>query len=280
MRRLRLQVDRIDLKMLQLLQQRTKLSGQIGKMKRRHGAVVYVPERERELVSRLIRRSKGQPSARAVAALYREILSSSRAAQGQAPIGLLQASAPFVLPASRACFGACDEFLPKKTWPELVKGLDTGALSLALLTGDDLLSALRTQRHQREFSCRLTVTGDFPPISDLKAPLAQRIFIVTPRGNGVAPEVNQVLILIECKSTVNAIKSLLHSMSDSPIHAEQLPRRAAPARKGPSLALARLTMARPIDAIRATSHLLTACKSTDIPVSILGTYPGTEVYGG
>jgi hypothetical protein len=124
------------------------------------------------------------------------------------------------------------------------------------------------------------VTGDFPPISDLKAPLAQRIFIVTPRGNGVAPEVNQVLILIECKSTVNAIKSLLHSMSDSPIHAEQLPRRAAPARKGPSLALARLTMARPIDAIRATSHLLTACKSTDIPVSILGTYPGTEVYGG
>src|SRR5271154_7582035 len=134
MRRLREQVDRIDLKMLQLLQQRTKLSGQIGKMKRRHGAVIYVPERERELVARLTRLSKGQPSARAVAALYREILSSSRAAQEQAPIGLLQASAALVLPASNACFGACDRFSPKKSWAELVKGLDTGALSLALLT--------------------------------------------------------------------------------------------------------------------------------------------------
>src|SRR5471030_1201566 len=98
MQRLRQQVDRIDLKMLRLLQQRTKLSGQIGKMKRRHGAVIYVPERERELVTRLTRLNKGQLPPRAIAALYREIMSSSRAAQGQTPIGLLQASAPVVLP--------------------------------------------------------------------------------------------------------------------------------------------------------------------------------------
>src|SRR5271154_7117892 len=106
MRRLREQVDRVDLKMLQLLQQRTKLSGRIGKMKRRHGAVIYVPDREREVVVRLVRRSRGHPSARAVPAFSREMLSSSRAAQGQAPIGLLRAGAPVVLPAARACFGA------------------------------------------------------------------------------------------------------------------------------------------------------------------------------
>src|SRR5450432_3766220 len=76
MQRLRQQVDRIDLKMLRLLQQRTKLSGQIGQMKRRHGAVVYVPERERELVARLTRLSQGLPPARTIAALYREIMSS------------------------------------------------------------------------------------------------------------------------------------------------------------------------------------------------------------
>ena len=104
MQRLRQQVDRIDLKMLQLLQQRTKLSSQIGRMKRRHGAVIYVPERERELVSRLTHLGKGHLSAKAVAAIYREILSSSRAAQGQTPIGLLQASASAVLPASSATF--------------------------------------------------------------------------------------------------------------------------------------------------------------------------------
>src|SRR5271156_1525293 len=88
MQRLRLQVDRIDLKILQLLQQRTKLSGQIGETKRRHREVIYVPERERELLARVVRLSRGKLPSRAVTAIYREILSGSRAAQGQAAIGL------------------------------------------------------------------------------------------------------------------------------------------------------------------------------------------------
>ena len=114
MRRLRLQVDRIDLKVLQLLQQRTKLSGQIGQMKRRHGAVIYVPERERELLARLTRMGKGHLSGNAIAAIYREILSSSRAAQGQQPIGVMSASLPLVMAARSVRFGVCDQFSPKK----------------------------------------------------------------------------------------------------------------------------------------------------------------------
>ena len=249
-------------------------------MKRRHCAVIYVPERERELVARLTRLSKGRPSARAVAALWCEILSCSRAAQGQAPIGLLQASASLVLPASRACFGACDQFSPGKRWAELAEGLHTGALSLALLTGDDLMNALRTKRQRSEFFGRLTVVGDFPPLFDPKAPPARRIFIVTPCGHGAAPEANRILILIECKSAVNAIKSLLHFMPDIPIHAEQSIHCASPNRGGAVTALVRLALARPMDGIHATSHLLAAGKLAGIPVSILGIYPGTEEYGG
>ena len=266
--------------MLQLLQQRTKLSARIGKMKRRHGAVIYVPERERELVARLMRVGNGQPPARAVAALYREILSSSRAAQGQAPIGLLRASASLVLPAGRALFGACDQFSSSKTWAELVKDLDSGALSLALLTGGDLAGALRTGRQRHEFFSRLTVTADFAPMFEEKTPLARRIFVVTPRGNAPQPEAGRILILIECKSTVNAIKTLLHFMPDLPIHAEQLALRAARVKGGIGATLTRLTLARPVDGGSATSRLLAACQTAAIAVSILGIYPGTEDYGG
>jgi chorismate mutase len=274
-------VDRIDLKMLQLLQQRTKLSGQIGRMKRRHGAVIYVPERERELLTRLVGLSKGTPPARAVVALYREIMSSSRAAQGQAPIGLLRASAAEVLPASRACFGACDVFSPHKTWAELAKGLGTGALSLALLTADDLLAALRVPRWREEFLGRLTVTGDFVFAPPAKASPARRIFIVTPRGDDPAPPANRIVILIECKSTLNAIKTLFHSMSDFPIQAEELSRHAAAPRRGLGqkrqvLTLALLTSARPMDSAR----VLVATQAVGLSTSILGIYPATEDYGG
>lgn len=282
MQPLRQKVDQIDLKLLQLLQQRTKLSGQIGQLKRRLGGVVYVPERERELVARLTRLGKGTPSGRVIAAVYREIMSSSRAAQGQAPIGFLLASAPFVLPAVSVCFGACDQFSPKRTWKELADGLKSGAVAVALLTGADLAAALASPRWRREFNAGLKVTGDFTPPFETNVPLAQRIFVVAPHGNCAAPQSNRILILIECKSTQNAIKSLLHAMPDNPIHAvhaEQWTRRPQPA-KGPKTTLVRLKLASLTDGGDAARLLLEAGKSAGTPVSILGTYPRVEDYGG
>ncbi len=264
--------------MLQLLQQRIKLSGEIGRMKQRHGAVIYVPERERELVVRLTRLSQGQPQPQALAAIYREIMSSSRAAQGQAPIGLLQASAAHVLPAAALNFGACDRFTPKKTWIELAKGLKSGALSLSLLTGDDLAAALRTDRWRKEFFLGLSVAGDFAPSFETKTSLDRRIFIVTPRRNGATAEADQLLILIECKSTANAIKSLLRSMPDLSLQAEHLTIRSSPPAK--AVALVRLSAARPFEGLSATSLLLQAAHSAGLPLSILGIYSGTEDYGG
>jgi len=274
MQHLRQQVDRIDLKMLRLLQQRTKLSGQIGKMKRRHGAVIYVPDRERELVARLTRLSRGQLPPRLIAALFREIMSGSRAAQGQAPIGLLKASASVVMPAGHLIFGACGQFSPGKTWPELAKGLVSGNLSLTLLTGTDLLHALHLKRWRSEFSTRFTVVGDFAPIRDGKIPLAEKIFIVTPREETPSRQATRMLILIECKSTLNAIKSLQRDMADLSLHTEPLNRR------GSTVTLALLALTKPSNGTLAIKRLLAAAKLTRVPLSILGTYPGTEDYGG
>jgi chorismate mutase len=280
MQHLRRQVDRIDLKILRLLQQRTKLSTRIGKAKRQHRAVIYVPERERELFARATRLSKGKLPAPAATSIYREILSSSRAAQGQAPIGLLQAGASAVLAPGRWYFGACDQFLPKKTWNQLAAALVKGSLALALLTGADLARLLATPKGWRDFSRHFNVVGDFPPAFNPGVPLDQRIFIVTPRGKGASCQANRILILIKCKSTVNAVKSLLNSMPDRPIHAEQLRLRVQPAREETVVTLARLTWSKLAHGIRLTSELLTARKLAGLDLLILGVYPDTENYGG
>jgi len=273
-------VDRIDLKILRLLQQRTELSGRIGKTKRRHGAVVYVPERESELLAHVRRLSRGKIPSRAVTAIYREILSGSRAAQGQPPIGLLEASADAVLLPARWSFGACDDFVVKKTWLSLARGLESGALAVALLTGEDLARMLETPRTRGQFFGQFAVVGDFSSGPGSQVPLARRIFIVTPRGKGAACEADRLLILIECKSTVNAVKSLLNYMPDCSIRAEQLNLGAKPAQGGTVFGLVYLSLARPVDGIRVTSQLLAARQSIGLSMSILGVYPGTEEYGG
>jgi chorismate mutase len=279
MRSLRQQVDRIDLKMLQLLQQRTKLSGQIGRMKHRHGAVVYVPDRERELIARLTRASKGRPPAPVVAALYREILSSSRAAQGLMPIGFLQGSAAQVLPAARCSFGACDKFLAQKKWSALVKGLESGALSLALLTGDDLLMALKTSRSQTDFLDRFAIVGDCSQGVEAETSLDAQVFIVTPRGNGaIAAKVNRILILIECKSLTSAIKSVLHFMPDSFLFAEHLDRPGSAG--GNHRVLLHVALDRMEDGLALSQKVMHAALSTGLSLSVLGIYPATEKHGG
>jgi hypothetical protein len=232
------------------------------------------------LFARVTRLSKGKLPAPAATSIYREILSSSRAAQGQAPIGLLEASASTVLAPGRWCFGACDQFLPKKTWKELAAGLVEGSLALALLTGADLAGLLATPDGWGDFSRHLAVVGDFPPALDPEVTLGERIFIVTPRGHGASCQANRILILIECKSTVNAVKSLFNSMPDRPIHAEQLRLRVQPAREETVATLARLTWPKLAHGIRLSGELLTARKLAGLDLLILGVYPDTENYGG
>ncbi len=275
MRSLRRQVDRIDLKMLHLLQKRTKLAGEIGQIKRRRRAVIYVPQRERELLARLARVNKGRVPARVVTAIYREILSGSRAAQGQGPIGLLKGSTEAVLPSARWCFGACDEFLPQGTWPALMRGLGSGALSLALVTGDDLLRGLRSAPARKAFTERFEVVGDLPLVGNGKGSLSHHVFIITPRGEGTVGKASRILILIECNSTANAIKTLLSPMLNFSLAAEY------PARSlGRRTALALLGAPKPVEAPRVSDRLLGAAQSAGLPLSILGIYSGTENYGG
>ncbi|MCE0499427.1 MAG: chorismate mutase, partial [Methylacidiphilales bacterium] len=265
-------MDRIDLRILRLLQQRTKLSHLIGNAKRRHRAAIYVPERERDLLMRLIRRSGGNPPVKALEAIYREIFSSSRAAQGQPEIGLLRATAQAMILPARWCFGACDRFVPKRNWTELAGGLETGALAVILLTGADLAQVFQKTATLSHFFHRFTIIGDFPAEANSALPLSRRIFIVGLKGKGASLEANRALVLIKCKSTANAVKTLLHAMPDHSVQAETLDFRAKTPRGAMAPALVRLTLAQTIDGIHATSQLLAARQAASLSLSILGVY--------
>ncbi len=269
-------MDRIDLQILKLLQQRTKLSRRIGETKRRHGAVIYVPQRERELLRRVARLSRGQLPATAVTAIYREILSSSRAAQSQPAIGLLQASTSAVLLPARWCFGACDEFRSYKGWSELVESLLKGSLVLALLTGADLGRILKAPASRRQFLKQMAVAGDFASPVDAQVPLEQRIFIITPRAEEFVPEANRMLILIECKSSVDAVKSWFNFMSERSFHLEQAPLPVGVAPSRASATLVRLTLDRPRNVLEDLGPI----QAAGVPFSVLGLYQGIEDYAG
>jgi chorismate mutase len=277
MQRLRQQVDKIDLKLLKLLQQRTKLSGEIGRAKRRHGAEIYVPDRERELLARVAAAAQGKFPPAAITAIFREILSSSRAAQGQAPIGLLRKDAKTILPAARGYFGSCDRFVTKDNWTALAKEFTAGRLAVALLTLADLAAMPRGPGAWPAFFSRMTIVGDFSPGPEERTSLAERIFIVKPRKKATRMTGNRLMILIECKITDNAVKSLLTSMPYRPIHAEHVTLPSPAGRKGSMLGLLGVTLPKAIDDVGGARDFLA---QSGIATSIAGIYPASEDYGG
>ncbi len=272
-------MDRIDLKLLKLLQQRTKLSAAIGRTKRRHGAEIYVPGRERELIARVIGHANGHLTPTAITAVFREILSSSRAVQGQAPIGMLRSSAPEILLAARGHFGSCDRLVIRERWRELARELEAGELAAALLTLDDLAALPRDQKSWREFFATVSVVGEFVRDPDGKRSLANRVFIVKARDKGRVAAGNRLLILIECKITAVAVKSLLNLMPNRPIHAELAVLPAVKGSRRQPASLLAVTLSKTADEYDAVRTLPVLDHPT-MTISIAGIYPASEGYGG
>ena len=81
--RLRLRIDRIDKKLLRLLNQRASAALQIGRVKKQNGLPVFDKKRERAVLGRLVRGNGGPLPAASVKAIFREILRRNRGLQSK-----------------------------------------------------------------------------------------------------------------------------------------------------------------------------------------------------
>ncbi len=78
LKQLRKQIDRIDHKILQLLNQRADLALRGGAVKKKHGHPAFDGRREAEIVGRLTRANPGPFSSRSIQEVFRVILRNSR----------------------------------------------------------------------------------------------------------------------------------------------------------------------------------------------------------
>jgi len=109
---LRNQIDKTDREILRLLNRRLQFATKIGETKRRTGHDIFDPAREMDLLERLQKLNKGKLPQEALTAIYREILSCSRAAQSDFTIAFVgRYGAPLHF-AARELFGASCAFAP------------------------------------------------------------------------------------------------------------------------------------------------------------------------
>lgn len=115
----RAQIDDIDRRLLRLLNRRAGIAFELGQAKREEGLPVHVPEREQEVLEELLRLNEGPLPAEAIRAIWREILSASRALQHPFRVAHLGPVATFTHLAAFRRFGSSAQYVPLRSIPEV-----------------------------------------------------------------------------------------------------------------------------------------------------------------
>jgi chorismate mutase/prephenate dehydratase len=111
LRSLRTQIDKLDLQILKLVNERANVAAEIGKVKNDHGAEVFSPAREEEVLQNVLQANKGPLDANTVRSVFREIMSGSRALQKVLKVAYLGPEYSFSHLAAVERFGQSVEFM-------------------------------------------------------------------------------------------------------------------------------------------------------------------------
>ena len=122
----RSRINVLDRQLLDLLTQRAEAALQIGDLKRRNDLPPYVPEREAEVVDRLVDLNHGPLPAESVRAVWREIISACRALERPLPVGYLGPAGTFTHQAALQRFGHSARLVPVRTIVDVFDEVERG----------------------------------------------------------------------------------------------------------------------------------------------------------
>lgn len=124
LKELRQKIDELDRKIVQLLNDRTQLVLEIGKLKSKEGQATYAPDRETEIYQKIDEIAKGPLPKEAVKSIYREVMSAALALERPLTIAYLGPEATFTHLASISKFGSSVSYVPAATISEVFQEVD------------------------------------------------------------------------------------------------------------------------------------------------------------
>src|SRR5829696_4538801 len=155
---LRTQIDELDRRIVELLNDRAKIVVQIGKIKQEHNAPIYAPDREKHELEKVRRLNRGPLPDRCLEAVYRELMSGSFALEKPLRIGYLGPAGTFSHAAAVRKFGSSVEYVPLADIPavfeEVVRGhVDYGLAPVENSIGGGVVDTLDAFLHSSAKIC-------------------------------------------------------------------------------------------------------------------------------
>lgn len=144
---LRKRIDELDSQLLALLNERAGVVIEIGKLKARADRPIYAPDREKQVLDKVVKANKGPLPDRTLAAIWREMMSGSFVLEKPLRIAYLGPEGSFSHTAAMVKFGRSVEHEPladiRSIFDEICKGhCDLGIVPIENSTGGGVIETL------------------------------------------------------------------------------------------------------------------------------------------
>ena len=128
-------IDALDDEMLELISKRAECAEEVGKVKREAGETdlwFYRPEREAQILNRVVENNKGPLANERITAIYREVISSCLALEQSIKVAFLGPEGTFSQEASKKHFGQAVETVPVGSIGQVFKEVENSTVDMAL----------------------------------------------------------------------------------------------------------------------------------------------------
>jgi chorismate mutase / prephenate dehydratase len=126
-------IDTIDNQLLILLNERMEWVNKVGELKRATKTGIYRPEREKQILDRLVAQNQGPLNEDAIEAIFLEIFAAARNIELPERIAYLGPEGSFTHQAAESRFGAISEYMTLPTIKSVFEAVDTGRAKFGVI---------------------------------------------------------------------------------------------------------------------------------------------------
>lgn len=194
---LRSRIDELDLKILELLSERAGCAQKIWDIKRGSQAPVYVPERESNVLDRLIEANPGPYPNEAICSIYREIISATRALEKMISVAFLGPRDTFSHMAALSVFGASADYRPLPSFTDIFTEVERGRIDYGVVPVESSMGGSVSD------ILDLFITSDLNIVNEVMIHVTQNLLAKCPL-DAVERVYSKDNALIQCRSWLRA----------------------------------------------------------------------------
>jgi chorismate mutase/prephenate dehydratase len=169
-------IDKLDHKIVELLNERTKHVLEIGAIKIKNGEEIYAPHRELAVLERVAKVNQGPITNESLRAIYREIMSSALSLEKTMVIAYFGPEATYTHQAAIRRFGASLKYTPQKTISDVFTEVSRGRADYGVVPVENSTEGIVTH------TLDMLVDSDLKIVSQIVLPIQHCLLSNSPRA--------------------------------------------------------------------------------------------------